>query len=89
MKKALLAFVACISAAVALTALTPEETLDRRGIGDLDFSPDGSQLTYTVTEPVKGTTRARSIHAWACLRSAPTCSTERCVRARGTTRYAG
>src|SRR5437762_548798 len=60
MKKALLAFVACITAAAALTALTPEETLDRRGIGDLDFSPDGGRLVYTVTEPAKGTTRARS-----------------------------
>src|SRR6266545_3680177 len=61
MKKTLLALIACVSAAAALTALTPEETLDRRGIGDLDFAPDGSRLTYTVTEPVKATTRARSI----------------------------
>jgi dipeptidyl aminopeptidase/acylaminoacyl peptidase len=61
MKKALLAVIVCMTAAAALTALTPEETLDRRGIGDLDFAPDGSRLTYTVTEPVKGTARARSI----------------------------
>jgi dipeptidyl aminopeptidase/acylaminoacyl peptidase len=41
--------------------LTPEQTLDRRAIGDLEFSPDGSRLVFTVTEPVKGTARARAI----------------------------
>ena len=44
MKKTLLALIACVSAAAALTALTPEETLDRRGIGDLDFAPDGHSI---------------------------------------------
>src|SRR5260221_10063256 len=41
--------------------LTPEQTLDRRAIGDLEFSPDGSRLVFTVTEPVKGAARARAI----------------------------
>ena len=42
--------------------LTPEQTLDRRAIGDLEFSPDGARLAFTVTEPPKGTTRPR--HVW-------------------------
>jgi dipeptidyl aminopeptidase/acylaminoacyl peptidase len=62
MKSALLA---CIAAAAFVTlqgaALTPEQTLDRRTLGDLEFSPDGSRLVFTVTEPVKGAARARSL----------------------------
>src|SRR4051812_24489862 len=61
MKKALLIALVCIVAAASLGALTPEETLDHRGIGDLDFSPDGGRLTFTVTEPPKAAARARSI----------------------------
>ena len=34
--------------------LTPEQTLERRGIGELEFSPDGARLVFTVTEPVEG-----------------------------------
>jgi len=45
----------------AQPALTAEQTLDRRSIGDLEFSPDGARLVFTVTEPVKGAARARSI----------------------------
>src|SRR5262245_15148510 len=41
--------------------LTPEQTLDRRSIGEVEFSPDGSRIVFTVTEPVKGTARPRSI----------------------------
>jgi dipeptidyl aminopeptidase/acylaminoacyl peptidase len=41
--------------------LTPEQTLDRRAIGELEFSPDGSKLAFTVTDPVKGKARARAI----------------------------
>jgi dipeptidyl aminopeptidase/acylaminoacyl peptidase len=41
--------------------LTPEQTLNRRSVGDLEFSPDGSRLVFTVTEPVKGTERTRSV----------------------------
>src|SRR5437764_480697 len=61
MKKALIVPIACIIALAALAALTPEETLDRRAIGDLEFSPDGARLTFTVTEPPNGPSRARSI----------------------------
>src|SRR5262249_56240335 len=50
-----------VIAAAADAPLTPEQTLDRRSIGDLEFSPDGSRLGFTVTEPVKGAARARSI----------------------------
>jgi dipeptidyl aminopeptidase/acylaminoacyl peptidase len=56
---------ACALALTALlaadSALTPEQTLDRRAIGDLEFSPDGAQLVFTVAEPVKGTSRARAL----------------------------
>ena len=45
----------------AQPALTAEQTLDRRSIGDLEFSPDGARLVFTVTEPVRGAARARSI----------------------------
>src|SRR5438105_2551799 len=61
MKRAPLISVVCLVAAASLAALTPEETLDRRGIGDIDFSPDGARLTFTVTEPPKAAARARSI----------------------------
>ena len=66
MKRTALAWVA-LAAAVAAPAvaqpapITPEQTLDRRSIGDLEFSPDGSRLVFTVTEPVKGTARARAL----------------------------
>ena len=47
-------------------ALTPEQTLDRRAVGDrtagdLEFSPDGSRLLFSVSDPVKGAVRARAI----------------------------
>ena len=41
--------------------LMPEQTLDRRTVGELEFSPDGSKLAFTLNEPVKGVARARSI----------------------------
>jgi len=49
------------AALAAASALTPEQTLDRRGIGELEFSPDGSQLAFTVTNPPKGNARARAV----------------------------
>ena len=42
--------------------LTPAQFLNVRTISDLRFSPDGQLLAFVVTEPVKGTTRAR--HIW-------------------------
>ena len=64
MKKALFASLACavIAAAVLQAApLTPEQTLDRRAIGELEFSPDGSRLVFTVTDPPRGSARARAV----------------------------
>jgi dipeptidyl aminopeptidase/acylaminoacyl peptidase len=42
--------------------LTPAQLLSLRTISDLRFSPDGQYVAFVVTEPVKGTTRAR--HIW-------------------------
>jgi dipeptidyl aminopeptidase/acylaminoacyl peptidase len=42
--------------------LTPAQALNMRTITDLHFSPDGAQVAFVVTEPAKGTTRAR--HIW-------------------------
>jgi len=48
-------------ALLAAAVLSPEQTLDRRAIGELAFSPDGTRLVFTVTERVSGAGRARSI----------------------------
>jgi len=42
--------------------LTPEASLNLRSISDLQYSPDGARLAFVVTEPAKGTGRAR--HIW-------------------------
>src|ERR1700736_1083316 len=42
--------------------LTPEGSLNLRSISDLQYSPDGARLAFVVTEPTKGTGRAR--HIW-------------------------
>jgi dipeptidyl aminopeptidase/acylaminoacyl peptidase len=42
--------------------LTPEASLNLRSISDLQWSPDGTRLVFVVTEPAKGTDRAR--HIW-------------------------
>jgi Tol biopolymer transport system component len=70
MKKAVSAVFFC-AAVAAVTAsapqitapapLTPEQALDRRGMGELQFSPDGSRLVFTVSEAVKGTSRVRAL----------------------------
>ncbi|HEV2490057.1 MAG TPA: S9 family peptidase [Candidatus Acidoferrales bacterium] len=44
------------------TRLTPEQALQMYRIADLRFSPDGSRLAFTVTEPPKGTENPR--HIW-------------------------
>jgi dipeptidyl aminopeptidase/acylaminoacyl peptidase len=63
MNKVLLALPPLLAAAVFVSAapLTPAQALDRRAIGELEFSPDGTQLTFTVMEPVKGSARQRNI----------------------------
>src|SRR5262249_46881003 len=62
-KRGLLATIVCAAAVAVLSAapLTPEQTLDRRSLGDLELSPDGSHLLFTVTDPPKGTARARAL----------------------------
>jgi len=42
--------------------LTPDASLNLRGISDLQFSPDGNRLAFVVMEPAKGERRAR--HIW-------------------------
>lgn len=42
--------------------LTPEASLNLRSISDLQWSADGARLAFVVTEPAKGTDRAR--HIW-------------------------
>ena len=63
MKNALFASIAFAAMAVAGAAapLTPEQTLDRRTIGELQFSPDGSRLIFSVTERVKAAARQRNL----------------------------
>jgi dipeptidyl aminopeptidase/acylaminoacyl peptidase len=42
--------------------LTPQASLNLRSIADLQYSPDRTRLAFVVTEPAKGTGRAR--HIW-------------------------
>src|SRR2546430_1724621 len=42
--------------------LKPEQTLNRRAISEVRFSPDGERVVFTVSEPTKGMTRSR--HIW-------------------------
>jgi dipeptidyl aminopeptidase/acylaminoacyl peptidase len=42
--------------------LTPEASLNLRGISDLQYSPDGKRLAFVVLEPAKGQNRKR--HIW-------------------------
>jgi dipeptidyl aminopeptidase/acylaminoacyl peptidase len=48
-------------ASPAPAVLTPEQALSVRQISDLRISPNGSRLALVVSEPPKGTTRAREI----------------------------
>jgi dipeptidyl aminopeptidase/acylaminoacyl peptidase len=57
----LLALPAFLAAASA-PPLSPEQALNRRAIGELEFSSDGSRLAFTVADPPKGSVRQR--HLW-------------------------
>ena len=48
---------------LAADPLSFEKVLQRYSIGVPEFSPDGSRLVFTVTEPVKGT--SRNSHIWS------------------------
>jgi dipeptidyl aminopeptidase/acylaminoacyl peptidase len=47
---------------VSYAQLKPEQTLNRRAISEVRFSPAADRVAFTVSEPVKGTTRSR--HIW-------------------------
>ncbi len=69
--KNILCLVALAAAAVSaqVATLTPQQALDRRAIGErggidrggIGFSPDGSRVVFTVTEPAKAAARPRAI----------------------------
>jgi dipeptidyl aminopeptidase/acylaminoacyl peptidase len=64
MKKTVFVLVALAGAVLAAqppAVLTPAQTLERRGVGELELSPDGTRVLFTVTEPVKGAARQRNI----------------------------
>jgi dipeptidyl aminopeptidase/acylaminoacyl peptidase len=63
MKKVLstLAVLLVAAALVSAAPLTSAQALERRAIGELEFSPDGTQLVFTIMEPVKGSARRRNI----------------------------
>jgi dipeptidyl aminopeptidase/acylaminoacyl peptidase len=46
----------------SFSQLKPEETLNRRPISEVRFSPDGERVAFTASEPPKGTSRSR--HIW-------------------------
>ncbi|MDE3155129.1 MAG: S9 family peptidase [Acidobacteriota bacterium] len=54
-------FVLASSLPVVAGPLTPEQTLDRRQPSDLNVSPDGRLVAFTVTEPPDGKSAARDI----------------------------
>jgi dipeptidyl aminopeptidase/acylaminoacyl peptidase len=58
----LVALAGAVLAAQPPAVLTPAQTLERRSIGELDLSPDGARVVFTLTEPVKGAARQR--HIW-------------------------
>jgi len=58
----LLAVVSLIAARAAAQPMTAEQALDRRALGELEFSPDGMHVVFTVTDPPKGAMRQR--HLW-------------------------
>jgi dipeptidyl aminopeptidase/acylaminoacyl peptidase len=45
----------------AASPLTAQQALERRGVSELRFSPDGKHLAMTVSEPYRGTERNRDI----------------------------
>jgi dipeptidyl aminopeptidase/acylaminoacyl peptidase len=48
--------------ATGVAQITPEQVLNVRQISDLRMSPDGRQVAFTITEPVKGTDRNTDIY---------------------------
>ena len=48
--------------ATGFAQISPEQVLNVRQIADLRMSPEGRQVAFTVTEPVKGTERNQDIY---------------------------
>jgi dipeptidyl aminopeptidase/acylaminoacyl peptidase len=48
--------------ATGVAQLKPEQTLNRRTISEIRFSPAGNRAVFTVAEPTRGTSRNR--HIW-------------------------
>jgi dipeptidyl aminopeptidase/acylaminoacyl peptidase len=48
--------------ATGIAQIAPEQVMNVRQIGDLRMSPDGRQVAFTITEPVKGTDRNTDIY---------------------------
>ncbi|MEE8177306.1 MAG: hypothetical protein V3T65_04875, partial [Acidobacteriota bacterium] len=52
-------------AATAGFAWTPEEQLKMKGVGDVQVSPNGQRVVFTVTEQVMKTEKSeRRTHIW-------------------------
>lgn len=51
----------CQEAASAKKPLTPEALLEMRGLGDFQYSPDGTRLAFVVSDPIK---ERRTRHIW-------------------------
>jgi dipeptidyl aminopeptidase/acylaminoacyl peptidase len=55
-------FLLLLTAAPVQAQLTPEQAISRRALSDVHISPSGERVCFVVSEPPKGTTRAR--HIW-------------------------
>ncbi len=58
---ALLALSLAVQAPSPAPPLTPEQTLQVRGVSDPQVSPDGSRVAFVVTDPPAGTERNRDV----------------------------
>ncbi len=50
-----------VPAAMWAESLTPEKVLERRGLSDIRWSPDGTKVAFVVAEPIRGTDQNRDI----------------------------
>lgn len=58
---ALLSLAFTCAAQTANAPLRPEQIVELRGLGDVQISPDGERVAFTVTEPPKGAARNSNI----------------------------
>ncbi len=50
-----------VPAAMWAESLTPEKVLDRRGLSEVRWSPDGTKVAFVVAEPMRGADQNRDI----------------------------